>query len=95
MHWVKRGSAWKPILVAVSMLLICGVRFAQAQQTPPGKTSRESAQNTTQANQPPQLQADETSFDFGEVKEGEVIRHDFVVKNLGTGELQITRVNPG
>jgi hypothetical protein len=36
----------------------------------------------------------ETSFDFGEVDEGSVVSHDFIVKNTGKAELQISKVRP-
>jgi hypothetical protein len=34
-------------------------------------------------------------FDFGKVKEGERIAHDFAVLNQGDGSLEIRRVSPG
>jgi ribosomal protein L30E len=40
----------------------------------------------------PKLHIDEQFYDFGNVKEGEIVEHDFTVKNTGTGELKITKV---
>ena len=37
----------------------------------------------------------ERNFDFGEVKEGEVITHTFEVLNQGDEMLTIEKVNPG
>ena len=37
----------------------------------------------------------EREFDFGEVKEGEVIEHSFSVFNQGDAPLEIVRVKPG
>lgn len=34
------------------------------------------------------------SFDFGRVKQGEVVRHDFVFTNTGTAVLELTSVTP-
>ena len=38
---------------------------------------------------------EEQKFDFGEVKEGEVISHDFKVLNQGDQTLEIKNVKPG
>jgi hypothetical protein len=91
----NKGSAWALVVVVVLVLLSGGLCYGSAQQTAPGKPSPEAAQNASTTNPPPALQMGETSFDFGDVDEGETIRHDFKVKNTGAGELQITRVSPG
>ncbi len=36
----------------------------------------------------------ETKFDFGEVDEGSVVSHDFIVKNNGGVDLRIVKVSP-
>lgn len=43
----------------------------------------------------PVVQLTETSFDFGEVKEGRDLVHRFNVRNVGKGVLQIKKVLPG
>lgn len=43
----------------------------------------------------PSMVVPETSFDFGEVNEGSVVSHDFVVRNMGRASLQIIKVSPG
>lgn len=43
----------------------------------------------------PQLAVPEPSHDFGEVAEGEVISHEFTLRNTGTEALQIADVRPG
>jgi hypothetical protein len=43
----------------------------------------------------PQIAIDAVKHDAGEVWEGDVVSHDFVVKNTGTSELTISRVKPG
>ncbi|NOX17626.1 MAG: DUF1573 domain-containing protein [Chlorobi bacterium] len=40
----------------------------------------------------PRLHIDEENYDFGNVKEGEIVEHDFTIKNTGNGELKITKV---
>jgi len=48
-----------------------------------------------QTIQGPQILIEEPEFDLGEVEEGQVVTHDFVVKNVGNQPLKITRVAPG
>ena len=43
----------------------------------------------------PQISFNSTQYDVGEVYEGDVIAHDFIVKNTGTALLDITEVKPG
>ncbi len=43
----------------------------------------------------PAVATPEAEFNFGEVSEGKEYVHDFVIKNGGTGILQIKKVNPG
>ena len=43
----------------------------------------------------PALEVPEWFFDFGEVKEGTDYIHAFVIRNKGTGVLEIQKVEPG
>ena len=43
----------------------------------------------------PDVSLTEREFDFGEVKQGEVIRHTFKVINQGDETLKIEKVSPG
>lgn len=43
----------------------------------------------------PKMLLKEEVFDFGEVKEGEVIEHAFEITNAGTETLEIKDVKPG
>ena len=43
----------------------------------------------------PALEVPEWYFDFGEVKEGTDYVHAFVIRNKGTGVLEIKKVQPG
>jgi len=38
----------------------------------------------------PKIQMDEESFDFGEMKQGESVTHDFILKNIGDANLIIS-----
>ena len=43
----------------------------------------------------PKMVLKESEFDFGEVKEGVVLRHSFSVVNKGNQDLRIISVKPG
>lgn len=43
----------------------------------------------------PRMILEETSFDFQKVEEGDVLEHDFVVRNEGEKPLEIEKVAPG
>jgi hypothetical protein len=43
----------------------------------------------------PSIHLPKPTHDFGEVPEGEVVSHDFKVKNVGEEVLKIQRVRPG
>ena len=45
--------------------------------------------------QAPRLALQETEFDFGEVKEGSTITHDFIILNKGDVFLEISKVSAG
>jgi len=43
----------------------------------------------------PRLALDERDFDFGRVKEGSHVSHEFTVKNQGNAVLEIEKIQPG
>ena len=43
----------------------------------------------------PRMVLEQTDFDFREVEEGEVLTHDFIVRNEGDKPLEIEKVTPG
>ena len=47
------------------------------------------------ASADPQIFIPEPYFDFGNVPQKSAIKHDYVIKNIGTDTLRITRVKPG
>ena len=53
------------------------------------------AEEKASAQAQPQISFDATSYDAGEVWEGEKISHTFIVKNTGAAQLDITKVKPG
>ncbi len=59
------------------------------EQNGKGNHEKASAQNY------PQISLESAQYDAGEVYEGDVIAHDFIVKNTGTAQLDISDVKPG
>ena len=43
----------------------------------------------------PSLQIPAPDHDFGEIEEGGVLSHDYLIKNTGPGTLEIYTVRPG
>jgi len=43
----------------------------------------------------PSLSLSSAEHDFGQVREGNILSHDFKVRNTGKAELQIMEVRPG
>ena len=75
----------RPILLLLFALALanCPLAFAQG---PPGSGSGVEAQSGPLAEVP------ERFHDFGEVKDGNDYTYGFVVKNIGTAPLEITKV---
>ena len=55
----------------------------------------ESKQVTSSGENQPKISFDATTYDAGEVWEGETVSHSFTVKNTGTAVLTIQNVKPG
>ena len=53
------------------------------------------AEEKASAQAQPQISFDSTSYDAGEVWEGDKVSHAFTVKNTGAAQLDITKVKPG
>jgi len=43
----------------------------------------------------PRMVLEETDFDFQKVEEGDILEHDFIVRNEGDQPLEIKKVTPG
>ena len=74
----------KGLLMAAVTLLISIANSSYGQVAAPAE-----------APKGPRARFSETSHNFGKVGTGEVLRHDFVVTNIGTELLEITKVQPG
>ena len=60
----------------------------------PKKTETKQEKTPTGGKQPA-ITFDATQFDAGEVWEGDIVTHSFIVKNTGKAELTIANVKPG
>jgi len=52
-------------------------------------------QEQASSGEQPSISFDAITYDAGEIWEGDVVSHDFIVKNTGTSELAIKSVKPG
>lgn len=80
---------WYISTALLCLSVICshpgGVSVSLAQQ------DRLSSDNPAET---PSMVISETRFDFGDLDEGSVVSHDFIVKNNGKTDLQIMKVSP-
>ena len=73
---------WRaPFPSAMISLACCGVLLAAAAL----------AGQAGEAGAPPQARLVATDYDFGEVRQGQTVSHDFLVRNLGKGVLRMER----
>src|SRR6516162_3128544 len=80
MMWGARGRR-APFPSAVISLAFCGVLLAAATL----------AGEAEEAGTAPQARLAATDYDFGEVRQGQTVSHDFLVRNLGNGVLRAER----
>ncbi len=59
------------------------------------RSPKSPVQKPALSNDEPRISFDQTSYDAGEAREGDVIHHSFKVKNTGTAALEIHDVKPG
>jgi hypothetical protein len=52
------------------------------------------AATTAEKTSGPKIKFDSDVFDFGKVPAGQPIKHSFIFTNIGTGTLEVTKVNP-
>ena len=74
-------------LSLLCLFVICAHPMAECLAQPPSLSS-------DNAGDAPSMVISETRFDFGEVDEGSVVSHDFIVKNNGSADLRIVKVSP-
>ena len=77
---MRKGTMVNKFSVAVAALILTAVTAV------PGGAEKISA---------PRMVLEQTDFDFREVEEGEVLTHDFIVRNEGDKPLEIEKVAPG
>lgn len=81
LSWAAGPQAKKPL---VRKVLKGPVPIAK----PPAKAGRASGPA-------PRISCSQPEYDFGTVAQGEEVKHTFVVRNTGKGELNITRARGG
>ncbi len=92
MHRVGREGI-RVVTVFALVLLLAGVGSAGSGKNA-GKDEKTSSEVQTSTPQP-RIQIDQAVVDLGEIREGEPLVHDFVVKNVGDAPLHIRDVRPG
>ena len=93
---VRRCVCVALMICFLSGLLTFQVRAEAAEQqgTPTLNTSAAQEEQASVAEKP-SISFDASTYNAGEVWEGDVVSHDFIVKNTGTAELTIKSVKPG
>lgn len=79
------------MLMATATLIRTEGKAAGAQSALPGSAAQEQVHSEDQ----PAIAFDATSYDAGEVREGDAVHHTFKVKNTGKAPLEIKQVRPG
>lgn len=51
--------------------------------------------DTAESTDAPQMVIEQPVFEAGEVWQGEIVSHDFIIKNKGKGPLKILKAKPG
>ena len=79
------------ILFLVSLVVVsCSSSSADKAITTDLVASPLTANKSAKTVVTPKIEMLETSFDFGEMQQGESVTHDFVLKNIGEGNLIIS-----
>lgn len=89
-------------LTCAAAMLFAGSVFAQGEKTTtPMKVEKPKTSPGLQVSSPAEMNTPttkieftETSFDFGEIKQGDVVEHTFVFKNVGDNDLILKKVKP-
>ncbi len=95
---VSENSPGRPairrLFFCVVWLVIGSISLAAPEWAKPDQPSEAEAVGVAPGATQPRVEFAALSFDFGRVRQGEVVRHDFVFKNTGTAVLEITSVAP-
>ena len=89
----------KKIAVALAFVVSAGMLVSCGQGNASSKVKKENIENAekrdnTISQGAPEISFDKEKFDFGTVKEGEVVETTFVVTNTGKSDLIITHAQP-
>jgi len=91
---IPDGESMRTKMLAALVLLFLMLGSADEARTSDEVSKPDAAASGAMAEMPA-LAVPEGEFNFGEVSEGKEYVHDFVIKNGGTGILEIKKVNPG
>ena len=93
---VKRCFCVTLVLYCLGGLWVCQVVAGEkVKEGTAGFTKGTAGQEQATSEEKPRISFDAMTYDAGEVWEGDVVSHDFIVKNTGTAELAIKGVKPG
>ena len=82
------------VLIAGVVIIIGLIWLGTASGSRTGRTESAKGSQTAKQVEGPSLKVVEKVHKFGEVFEGTVLTHDFIVKNVGREDLEIKQVNP-
>jgi hypothetical protein len=85
---------FKVLLLVACWSVWIGFAHAANPADPPAASQAPAASDNA-AGQASAIEVPETAYDFGEAMEGEVVKHDFLVKNTGAAVLEISQVRAG
>ncbi|MHC1729582.1 MAG: hypothetical protein AB9866_26865 [Syntrophobacteraceae bacterium] len=83
------------LIINLILLLMVAAGCAHASQNAKETAKPDTALVSTGATGTPAVEVPEWYFDFGEVQEGTAYLHTFIIRNRGTGVLEIKKVQPG
>lgn len=73
--------------------LLCGPRVAGGEESNPTGSTTKAASGAGKGTA--RMEFPVSSFDFGQIKQGDVVSHDFVFRNEGDGVLEVSEVQAG
>ena len=93
---VRKCVCLSLVVCFLSGLLVSPVWAEEGvKQGTPTLNKSKAQQEQASSAEKPRISFDAITYDAGEVWEGDVVSHDFIVKNTGTAELVIESVKPG
>ena len=81
--------SFRPVSAEEGMIKATVKKKKAVENTPERPSEEQSSEDQ------PTISFDNTTYDAGEVYEGDTVTHTFTVKNTGTAVLNITNVKPG